>query len=302
MLFALSAYGQAEDTLLLHTETGIIAGSLIVPVAESPVPVVLIIAGSGPTDRDGNNQMMKNDHLKLLAQNLSDHGIASLRFDKRGIGKSKDASPGEVNMTIAYFAADAAAWVDLLAADDRFSSVTIIGHSIGSLIGMLAAKNSPADAFISIAGAGKPAAEVLRDQLEEQSELVLQFSEPILESLERGETVDTIDPLLMALFRPSVQPYLMNWMAYDPANEIAKLEIPVMIVQGTTDIQVSVEQAKLLAEANPASELLLIEGMNHVLKTAEAERAKNLITYYNPDLPVVPLLIERIAGFIGDLD
>ncbi|MCP4122458.1 MAG: alpha/beta hydrolase [Bacteroidetes bacterium] len=302
LLLSLCAFSQTDDTLLLKTKTGLIEGSLLLPNKDLPVPVVLIIAGSGPTDRDGNNPMMKNNSLKMLANDLAQTGIASLRFDKRGIARSKDASPGEINMRLSHFVEDAAAWVGVLADDDRFSSVTIIGHSIGSLIGMLASQSSSTDGFVSLSGPGFPAGQILRDQLAEQSENVMKFSEPILERLERGETVDTIDPLLMSLFRPSVQPYLMSWMAYDPAEEIGKLEIPVMIALGSTDIQVPLKNAVSLATAQPEAKLDIVTGMNHVLKKADPDRMKNLATYYDPELPVVPKLIQNLSSFIFSVD
>jgi len=113
LTLSLALNGQSEDTLLLRTETGIIEGNLMVPDIGAPSPVVLIIAGSGPTDRDGNNEMMKNNSLKFLAKELANKGIASLRYDKRGIGRSKDASPGEENMRIENFSEDAIEWIQV---------------------------------------------------------------------------------------------------------------------------------------------------------------------------------------------
>ena len=120
----------------------------------------------------------------------------------------------------------------------------------------------------------------------------------ILEQLEKGKTVDSVPPLINMLFRPSVQPYLISTFKYDPVIEISKVQSPVLIIQGTTDIQIQVEDAKKLAEANANSELVIIEGMNHILKKADAHRFLNLRTYGDPTLELKQDLIETITRFI----
>ena len=80
-----------ESPETLSTATGDIKGRLLLPANSTTCPVVLLIAGSGPTDMDGNNPMMKNNSLKFLAEGLAQKGIASLRFDKRGIAGSTAA-------------------------------------------------------------------------------------------------------------------------------------------------------------------------------------------------------------------
>ncbi|HPF93610.1 MAG TPA: alpha/beta hydrolase, partial [Tenuifilaceae bacterium] len=105
-------------------------------------------------------------------------------------------------------------------------------------------------------------------------------------------------PLLYNLFRPSVQPYFINWLKYEPVEVLSTFEVPILIVQGTTDIQVSAENAELLSNANSRAKLVIIDGMNHVLKQAEIDRTKNMSTYSNPNLPIVPELVEAISDFI----
>ena len=122
--------------------------------------------------------------------------------------------------------------------------------------------------------------------------------ERINASLLAGKAVANVNPDLYALFRPSVQPYLISEYKYDPAKEIAKLRIPVLIVQGTHDIQVDVKDARLLAAADPRAKLLLIDGMNHILVDAPAERAANIATYSEPQLPLDPHLVPAIARFL----
>ncbi len=294
----LSVFPQSEVEVELNTGTGVLKGTLAVPEGEGGFPVVLMIAGSGPTDRDGNNPMMTNNSLRLLAEGLQVQGIASLRYDKRGIAASTSAGEKEEDLRFENYVEDAVKWVQQLREDDRFGQVIILGHSEGSLIGMIAAERIEADKFISVAGVGRPAAEILREQLGAQPPLVTAMTDPILDTLEMGKTLDSINPMLNALFRPSVQPYLISWFKYDPAEEITRLKCPVLILQGTTDIQVKVEDAEMLASAYPEGEKVILEGMNHILKDAPADRMANLQTYSDPDLPLKEGLVEGIAAFI----
>lgn len=298
-LLTLGLFAQAEEALTLETETGAIHGTLTLPTATGQVPVVLIIAGSGPTDRDGNNPMMANNSLKMLAEGLQSNGIAAVRYDKRGIGQSKAAALQESDLRFEHFVADAAAWVKRLSGDERFSKIIVLGHSEGSLIGMIAARQQPGVAqYISMAGAGVPAAEILRTQLKAQAQFLLDDAQPTLLKLEQGETVDTFPPMMYSLFRPSVQPYLISWFKYDPVQELAQLDMPILIVQGETDLQVSVSDADKLAAANSRSQKSIIAGMNHVLKESETDRMKNLQTYSMPNLPLQRELMGVLVAFI----
>jgi fermentation-respiration switch protein FrsA (DUF1100 family) len=103
----------------------------------------------------------------------------------------------------------------------------------------------------------------------------------------------------MSLFRPDIQPYVASWLRLNPAAELAAVTVPVLIVNGTTDIQVPAEQAALLHVAQPAARVALIEGMNHILKLAPAERSGNIATYSNPALPLAPGLVDAVAGFLA---
>ena len=302
MLLATVGYwstAKAETIVQLETKTGVLEGSLLVPKGTKSFPVALIIAGSGPTDRDGNNPVMRNNSLKLLATELWKNGIASLRYDKRAIGKSQAAELNESDLRFEHYIEDAKGWIDLLRADKRFNQFIVIGHSEGSLIGMSAAKNSGVDKFISIAGLAQSADKILKEQLKSQPPVVLEMALPIIDKLAQGETVENINPMLNSPFRPSVQPYVISWFKYNPAEEIAKLDIPVLVVQGTTDIQVYEKDAKTLAKANASSEIVFIDGMNHVLKESVLDRSKNIATYNQPQLPIKPELVESVVAFIN---
>jgi hypothetical protein len=290
-----------SDTLTLTTPTGNLGGTLLVPSGAGPFPLVVFIAGSGPTDRDGNSPLLpgKNNATKMLAEGLADRGIASLRYDKRGLGSSRAAMTREEDLRFQMGADDAVAWVNKLRADPRFSTITVAGHSEGSLLGMLAAEHGPVDGYVSIAGAGRAADVVLREQLSKQlPEPLLSQANAGLDTLIAGHTIASPPQALLALFRPSVQPYMISWLKVDPQVEIAKLTIPVLIVQGTLDAQVSVDDAQHLAKAQPKAKLEIIEGMNHVFKKVAPDAAAQRNSYGDPTIPDAPELIDGIASFV----
>jgi alpha-beta hydrolase superfamily lysophospholipase len=288
----------ADETVQVRTATGTLHGTLDLPAARAPWPVVLIIAGSGPTDRDGNQPQLRNDGLKLLGQALAAKGIAALRYDKRGIGASAAAGPAEPDLRFETYVGDAAECVDWLRRDKRFARVAIIGHSEGSLIGMLAARRVKVEDFVSIAGASRVAPAVIRDQLAGHLPPDLQKrSDEILDALVAGRLVPDVRQELLALYRPSVQPYLISWFKYDPAREIGALDMPVLIVQGTTDLQISTDDARALAAARPGATLRLIESMNHVLKRATT-LAEQQAAYTDPSLPLMAEVVDAIVAFL----
>jgi len=286
-----------EIELSLQTSTGELKGSLIMSPAKNKI-IALIIAGSGPTDRNGNNPMMINNSLKMLAEGLAEFDISSVRYDKRGVAQSASAGVSEQDLRFEHYINDAKQWVDYIKNTLKAEQIIVIGHSEGALIGAVAAQQANVDKFISLAGAGKPIDEVLREQLKGQPPIVLETALPILDSLMAGETVADVPAYLNALFRPSVQPYLVSWFAYNPAKEIANLSKPVLIIQGTNDIQVSLEDARLLSQAKPDAKLLIIEKMNHIFKDAEADRQANMLTYSQADLPLSEALVPAISEFI----
>lgn len=300
LLLATAALYAVEEDITLNTPTGDIHGKLILPDGGTPCPVVLIIAGSGPTDMNGNNAGMTNNSLLYLARELAAGGIASVRYDKRAIGKSAAACTNEEDLRFDHYIDDAAAWADKLAGDSRFTKVIIAGHSEGSLIGMVAAQRSKAvKGYISIAGCGSPAYEILEEQLKSQPEWIQEQSASICKELREGRTVEEVPYYLMSLYRKSVQPYLISWFAYNPAEEVAKLDIPVLILQGDMDIQVGVDEAEKLHAAQPHSELHIINEMNHILKHCNTmQQMAQLATYRDANLPLKAELVRFIVEFI----
>ncbi len=291
-------YAQTEKIVLLKTATGDLEGTLMAPEQNSTKAVALLIAGSGPTDRDGNNPAMKNNSLKMIAIELSKNGIASLRYDKRGIARSQSAGLKEADLRFDNYVNDAKEWITYLKKELKFNNILVIGHSEGSLIGMIASQNKNANKFISLAGAGQSADKIIREQLKNQPPSVTIQVNSILDEMVKGKTVENTPVQLNSIFRPSVQPYMISWIKYDPQKEIAKLKIPVLIIQGTTDIQVSKDDATRLSKALPGAKLVIIDGMNHILKQAPADRDMNILTYSQPDLPLIKELTDNIVSFI----
>lgn len=274
-------------------------GSLIVPDRGARSATVLILAGSGPVDRDGNLPGLRNDSLKLLARGLAERGVASLRIDKRGIGQSRTAVMREEDLRIQTYVDDAIGWLAFLGARQDTGPLFILGHSEGALIATLAAQRADVAGVILVAGAGEPAAELIARQLSDAGvpEHLQTESKRISQSLARGVAVADVPPELAALYRASAQPYLMSWLPLDPAAELARVKAPALIVQGTHDLQIRVEDAQRLA-AGPNSKFVLIEAMNHVLREAPKERAANLAIYGAFDKPLAPELVPAIASFI----
>ena len=285
----------------LNTPTGTLYGSLVLPKSDKPVPVVLIIAGSGPTDRNGNNtQGGRNDSLKKLAWRLAQNNIASVRFDKRGIAQSQPAAPDERTLNLDQYVTDAVAWGNLLKADPRFADVFVLGHSEGALIASLAAPAMDAAGVISIAGTARPVGQVLREQLQRNNMPpgLLQRSVELIHTLESGRTDDNVPEALQVIFRPSVQPYLISLLRYDPAKAFAALKMPALIIQGTHDIQVDVNDARLLKAAKPDADLALIEGMNHVMRIVPMDMKLQVQSYNDPNQRLSSELGDRIVRFI----
>jgi pimeloyl-ACP methyl ester carboxylesterase len=290
-----------SEAVELKTDTGTLAGVLDLPPAPGPWPVVLIHPGSGPTDRDGNQPGMRNDSLKMLGRALAERGVACLRIDKRGVGGSAKALAKESDVRIETYAADAAAWVKFLRADRRFTKVGFVGHSEGSLIGLLAGQKEKLDAFVSLCGPGERLSDTIRRQVKGQLPKELaEKNEAILTALEAGKRVDDVPKELMVLYRPSVQPFLISVFQHDPATEVGKLGCPVLVVTGTHDIQISAADGEKLAAGAKGARHVAVKDMCHVLKeTDKTGRLEQALTVYrDPKVPLHPKLAGELADFL----
>lgn len=298
------AHGQSLLTrpLVLNTGGGRLHGSLMIPQGRGTPPLALIIAGSGPTDRDGNNpEGGHNDALLRLARGLARQGIASLRYDKRGVAASLAAGAREESLSVEGYARDAASWAAKLRQDPGFSQIVLVGHSEGALVASLAAPQCHPDGLVLIEGAGRPLDQILRQQLRGRlPPELLAHSHSILQTLKSGRLHAQVDPALMPLFRPSVQPYLISLLRQDPARAFASTRAPALILQGDRDAQVGLRDARLLHQARPDASLLIIKNMNHVLRyTAYPDLRRQLPSYNDPEQPIAAELVNALAAFIN---
>jgi uncharacterized protein len=268
-------------------------------------PVVLIIPGSGPTDRDGNSPLgVKAASYRLLAEGLAAEGIASVRIDKRGMFASGAAVADPNAVTIADYASDVHSWTAAIRKRTGASCVWLLGHSEGALVALVAAKEATdVCGLLLVSAAGRPLGELLREQLKSNpaNAPILPQALHAIDGLEAGQRIDTagMHPALRPLFRSEVQGFLINAFSYDPPRLLADYEKPVLILQGQRDIQVSERDARLLARADPKATLALLADVNHVLKTVtSADHAANAATYADPSLPLASSVVETIAKFV----
>lgn len=283
------------------TVNSLLNGSLYTPNQQNKkLNLVILIAGSGPTDRDGNQMGLVNNSLKLLAEALANNGIAVYSYDKRIFAQMASGKLDESSLSFDNFIDDAKAVIQYFKNQKKYHSITVAGHSEGALIGMVAT-NGNADGYISIAGAGRPIDEVLLEQIEKQAPFLKEEVQKNLETLKNGTTFELKNQMLASLFRASVQPYMISWIKYNPQTEIKKLQIPTLLINGDKDIQVSVQDAQLLQQAKLNAQLHIIQNMNHVFKEIKGDDAENKAAYTNPDLPISIELSSIITTFIRSL-
>ncbi|MEM7688615.1 MAG: alpha/beta hydrolase [Pseudomonadota bacterium] len=283
---------------------GDLAGTLI-PASEGQ-PTVLLIPGSGPTDRDGNNPLgVTAASYRLLAEALATRGIGSVRIDKRGMFASKAAVPDPNDVTIADYADDAHAWIAATRAQTGAECLWLLGHSEGGLVALAAAQRTEGVCgVLLVASVGRPLGAILREQLTANpaNAPILDEALSAITALEAGERVLTegMHPALKGLFNPTVQGFLIDMMSRDPAALAASLSVPTLIVAGGKDLQTPVSDGQTLSAAQPEAKLVIVPDMNHVLKAVEADaRTANLAAYADPSLPVHPDLVDALADFIA---
>lgn len=292
----------AQENTLISTEISInqhIDGTLLeLPDGEANT-LAILIAGSGPTDRDGNQNFLKNNSLKSLAIALTNRGISTFRYDKR-IVKQLLTNNIDKNIMFDDFVTDAVSVLTYFKSQNKYQHIVIIGHSQGSLVGMLAAPQG-ATGFISLAGAGQDISNVITEQVAKTAPMFTEDTKRVFEIMKTGQTTTDYPPALFSIFNPEVQPFIINWMKYNPAEEIKKLDMPILIINGTKDLQVSVEEAQLLKDAAPDSQLVIIENMNHVLFTIEGDDLENSKSYNEPYRKINRTLIDTVSNFIINL-
>lgn len=307
-----------ESQLTARGPQGPLVGTLTLPgdgTAEisANIPVILIVPGSGPTDRDGNSPIgISAAPYKLLAESLTERGFPVLRFDKRGMFDSADAVANPNDVTITQYGDDLLAWVETiqkqLPTDEGARCVVPIGHSEGGIVALAAMDRIPeACGLVLVATPGRPMSDIMRAQLRANpaNAPLLKQAEAAITRLEEGNRFDdaALDPALQPLFASAVQGFLIDAFRYDPAHLAQRVSVPVLVVQGTRDLQVDEEDAKTIAQNAPDAELALIQAANHVLKRVGSDDpATNLATYTAETLPIEPAITDVIVRFLGRLN
>ena len=272
---------------------------------------ILIIAGSGATDRNGNSgPSLVTNCYKMLSNELVAQGFSVMRYDKRGIGLSSIPMADVPNLTFDNSIDDARACVEYLRAEG-FKRVFLAGHSEGGEIATILAVLHPdiIDGVILLCAPGYPIDEILVTQLSAQllpaNKELMAKAESIISTLKQGTMIDIADipNELIGLFHPSVQPFLINCMEYNPAEYIARCTVPVLIISGGRDIQVSVDNGNRLKEASPSAKHVVFESMSHVLKDASTtdRMAQYYEVYLNSTPPITQGLTNTITEFINNL-
>ena len=292
------AHGFDESEVTIDAKGVQLSGTLTLPAhSHSQMPLVIIIAGSGPTDRDCNGQGFKSDAYKKMASQFALNGIATYRYDKRGVGKSIIPNMKEDDLLFTQSISDAQSVIANFEKDTRFNKIIIAGHSEGSLVGMMSAKAN--HKYISIAGISEQAHELLKIQLKGKLGELESSTFLKLDSLEKGKDIACDNPMLMSLFRPSVLPYLKSWFKIKPQDEIKKLKCPILIINGTKDLQVAEKNAQSLKDANPQATLLIVPNMNHCLTEISSDKQEdNLASYNQPELPLSKKMMDNMILFI----
>ena len=295
LLIGMTTFTEAQN--FSSTEIKInryIDGTLLVPESVENPPLVIIIAGSGPTDRNGNQSFMKNDMLKKLAERLSENGVATFRYDKRVVKQLKTRT-FDKNIRFDDFVTDAKSVVTYF--KPSYTSIIIAGHSQGSLVGLLASESS-VDGFISLAGAGNPIDQIILEQITKTAPFFKEDTKRVLEILKSGKTTTEFPPALGSMFNLDIQPFMSNWMQYNPHELIENLKIPVLIINGTKDLQVSTTEAQLLKAHKTDAELVIIENMNHLLFEINGDDLVNTKSYNEMSHPIMPEVIKVMLNFI----
>ena len=299
--FKTTVQAQSESPITYKNLSGAINGTLTMPEnAAGKVPVVLIIADTGPTDRNGNNEQagIHGNTYKLLAEGLSKSGIAVVRFDKRMVGESKTANKIE-DLRFDDYVDDAVGLIDMLNDDQRFSKVILLGHGEGSMVAMLASRDQPAKAIISINATSEQGDKVMTGIFKSKPQYLQDEFKALLDSMRKGKTFDNVDLAMYPLVTTAKQKYLMSYFRYVPTRIIKLMKVPVLIIQGSTDLQISPDNADKLKKAKSDAILITISGMNHIMKEAPADKDKNMATYDQPNLPLKAELVPDVVKFIN---
>lgn len=300
LLFSSIAFTQTNiisEELNLKNDSITLPGTLTYNEGLKLQPLVIFVHGSGNVDRNGNQAAaVQAAYIKQLSEALNHNGMAFYRYDKRTSVQAnmKFLMSG---ITFSDFVEDVNIAIEHFNEDSRFSSIILIGHSQGSLVGMLAV-NEAVDKYISLAGPASSVDETITEQLRKRNgDSIAGIAASHFKELKATGKIENVNPMLFQIFNPQNQPFFKSWMKYNPKEEFKNIDIPSLVINGTKDIQVPVEEAKALHQANPESELAIIEKMNHILKHIERDE-DNFKSYSSPDFPLSEELVNIITDFV----
>ncbi|MDO6743569.1 alpha/beta hydrolase [Tenacibaculum soleae] len=259
-------------------------------LTKEKTPLIIWIHGSGGVDRNGNQP----EYIKQFREAVNKQNIAFFSYDKRTANKNNIVFLKQ-GVLFNDFVLDAKKVVNHFKNDKRFTKIILVGHSQGSLVAMLALKN--VEKYISIAGAGETIDKTLIKQVTKQNEYFGGLTEKYLKELKETGQVKNVDPNLMSLFASQNQPFLSSWIALNPLEEIKKVKIPTLIINGNKDLQVQVTDAENLKKSKSDASLVIIDNMNHVLKHIN-KNTDNMKSYFSADFPLSEKLIETVVSFV----
>lgn len=290
-----------KDTLRIPLGDGYLYGDLLKSEESSGDVVFILIAGSGPTDRDGNSEILdgKNDALKAIAYGLKEKGYSTFRYDQRSAGKTKQQTTKDLlTITIEDMVDDLTRVIQTMKYVEKFDTIILVGHSQGSLVAAIAAQMEAVDGYISLCGPTRPIDQVLIWQLEQQQPKELAEMKSVINSLKQGTAVYDMSENTEKLFGTRVQPFLISWMAYNPVDVFNQLTVPKLFLFGSEDLQVPSSDSKALESLSSSTTIKVIQGMNHVLKQVKVDNEKdNLASYTDPSYALHHELITVLTDF-----
>ncbi len=280
---------------------GTLYGELLRPQKPLWNCVIIFTAGSGPTDRDGNSDILtgKNDSLKALAYGLTEAGYATFRYDQRSAGKTRRHTTKDLNtLTFEVMVGDLVEVIKTMKEHEKFDTIILIGHSQGAMVSTLAAQIEEVDGVINLCGATRSIDEVLLWQLKQQNLPEFDEMQKVIQSLKQGNHVTEMSKNTAKILGPGVQDFLISWMAYDPYTEDKKLTIPSLFIFGSEDLQVPPAEKEYLRELSGPDTTVVLLGMNHVLKRVKTgDKRDNLASYTDPSYELDQELISVILDF-----
>jgi uncharacterized protein len=292
-LCGVTASARAEEAKI---RVGAIDAVLTTPPDVERPPVVLLIAGSGSTDHDGNGPQAKPATLKKLSEQLVARKMATLRYDKRGAGGWKPEFGRPEDFRFKDFVEDAVALVNYLRGSRKFSQVSVAGHSEGGLVAILTARRVPIDRLVLLVTAARRQGDLVKAQLGKK--LSPDRLQPIVQAIDAMMAGQIVDPPPQGLaIAPSMQPGIASAFTEDPIDPLKLIEQPTLIIGGGRDLQVARLDFIALSAASPLAKTLWLPDMNHVLVDVTDED-DNLAAYNQPERALDTLMVDSVANFL----